>query len=125
MSQLLWVAAGGALGSVLRWMLGLLLNPLCVAVPLGTLLVNLAGGYLMGLVMGAISLQAPLPAAARLFLATGLLGGLTTFSTFSAEVSGLLLRQQWGPALLLLTLHVGGSLLLTLAGYASYLRLHG
>src|SRR5690606_11015497 len=79
------VGLGAALGAWLRWGLGLLLNPLFATLPLGTLVANLAGGGLMGLALAFIQSGAPLAPALKLFLTTGLLGGLTTFSTFSAE----------------------------------------
>lgn len=114
------VAGGAALGALLRWLLGIGCNGLLPALPLGTLLANWIGGYAIG-VLGALFLAQPQawPEATRLFLVTGLLGGLTTFSTFSLEAVGFMQRQLWGTALAHLGLHLGGSLLLTLAGFAT------
>jgi fluoride exporter len=114
------IGSGAALGAVLRWALGLWLNGLFPAVPPGTLMANVVGGYLIGLLMALFAHQVSLPPEWRLFAITGFLGGLTTFSTFSAEVVTLL--QQGRPALALgaVGLHVAGSLLATLAGIASY-----
>src|SRR5487761_1550804 len=78
------VGIGGMIGCWLRWGLGMLLNPLFPTLPLGTLAANLAGGLLMGCVMGLFDHFQTLPLALRLFVFTGFLGGLTTFSTFSA-----------------------------------------
>ena len=89
------VGIGGALGCWLRWVLGTLLNPLFPTVPLGTLAANLGGGLMMGCVMGLWDHFQTLSPELRLFVFTGFLGGLTTFSTFSAESTTLLLRQQY------------------------------
>ena len=117
-SAFLSVGIGAALGAWLRWGLGALLNPLFPTLPLGTLAANLTGGLLMGLAMGAFAHYQALPPDVRLFIATGFLGGLTTFSTFSAEASTLLLRQQYAWFAAHVLLHVAGSLAATLAGIA-------
>lgn len=109
---------GSGFGALVRWGLGLWLNPLFPTIPLGTLSANVIGGLLMGLLMGAFAQYGSLPVALRLALATGFLGGLTTFSTFSAETSTLLLRAEFGSALAMVALHVVGSVLATLAGAA-------
>lgn len=119
------VAGGAAIGALLRWWLGLGLNAVWPMLPLGTLLANWIGGYVIGVLAALISLGAGLSEPMRLFLITGLLGGLTTFSTFSLEAVTLLQRQLFGPALLHIGLHLGGSLVLTLAGYASVQALRG
>jgi len=85
-------------------------------VPLGTLAANLLGGLLMGLAMGAIAQFEALSPTARLLFMTGFLGGLTTFSTFSAETTTLILHEQYGWTALIATVHVIGSVLMTLAG---------
>ena len=113
--NVLAVAGGAAIGALLRWWLGLGLNAIWPMLPLGTLLANWIGGYV----------NAGISEPMRLFLMTGLLGGLTTFSTFSLEAVTLLQRQLFGPALLHIGLHLGGSLLLTLAGYASVQAIRG
>jgi fluoride exporter len=113
------VGAGAALGAWLRWGLGALLNPVFPTLPLGTLAANMIGGYLMGVALAVLTHFAALPAELRLLVTTGFLGGLTTFSTFSAEATTLLARQQTGWAAALIAAHVTGSILLTLAGIGS------
>jgi len=110
------VGGGAAAGAWLRWWLGMALNPVFPTLPLGTLAANLIGGYLMGLAMGLMGHFEALPPELRLLIATGFLGGLTTFSTFSAETVTLLARQQYGWVLAIVGLHVAGSVLATLAG---------
>ncbi len=107
------VGVGAALGAWARWLLGLALNPLLVMLPLGTLAANLIGGYLVGVAVGVFHLNSGIPPALKLFIITGFLGGLTTFSTFSAEVVERLLAQQFGWALGLAGVHLAGSLLMT------------
>jgi CrcB protein len=113
------VGAGAALGAWLRWGLGALLNPVFPTLPLGTLAANMIGGYLMGVAVAVLTHFSALPAELRLLVTTGFLGGLTTFSTFSAEATTLLERQQTGWAAALIAAHVTGSILLTLAGIGS------
>ena len=110
------VGLGAALGAWSRWLLGLMLNPLFVMLPLGTLAANLIGGYLIGVAVGVFHLNSGLPPAFKLFAITGFLGGLTTFSTFSAEVVERLLAHQLGWALALAGTHLAGSLLMTYLG---------
>ena len=100
----------------LRWGLGMVLNPLFPTLPLGTLAANLLGGYLMGITMQFLTQHAVLPPELRLAITTGFLGGLTTFSTFSAETVTLLLRQQYLWTLTIILSHVLGSISMTLAG---------
>jgi fluoride exporter len=109
------VGSGAALGAWSRWGLGVLLNPVFPTLPLGTLAANLLGGFIIGIIM---SIADPLgfPPATRLLLTTGFLGGLTTFSTFSAETMSLLLRLQYGWACVAIVTHLGGSLLMTGTG---------
>lgn len=111
------IGIGAALGAWLRWGFGMLLNPLFVAIPLGTLLANLLGAFLMGNALFAIQAWPTLPTAIKLMVTTGFLGGLTTFSTFSAEGFLLLQREEWMWTAVLIFAHVGGSLLMTLLGY--------
>ncbi len=113
------VGAGAAVGAWLRWWLGLLLNPVFPTLPFGTLVANLIGGYLMGIALGVFDNFQVLPPEVRLLLATGFLGGLTTFSTFSAEATTLLAREQFGWAAVLISAHVIGSIALTFAGIAT------
>ena len=110
------VFVGAGSGALLRWLLGIALNPVFPTVPLGTLAANLAGGLLMGATIGLFAQFQAMPPALRLALATGFLGGLTTFSTFSAETVTLLLRQQYGWAAVVVGGHVVGSLAATFAG---------
>ncbi|HEX5362814.1 MAG TPA: fluoride efflux transporter CrcB [Gallionella sp.] len=119
------IGIGAALGAWLRWGLGLWLNHAWPTLPLGTLSANLLGGYLIGLAI-AFSLQHPgLSPEWRLFVITGFLGGLTTFSTFSAETVTLLLRGQylWGAGII--AAHLGGSLLMTVMGIQTIKWLQG
>ncbi len=110
------VGLGAALGAWSRWLLGLLLNPLFLALPLGTLAANLIGGYLVGVAVGLFHINTHFPTAWKLFAITGFLGGLTTFSTFSAEVVERLLAGQPGWAMGLGAVHLAGSLLATYLG---------
>lgn len=113
---LLAVGAGAAVGAWLRWWLGIALNSAFPTLPLGTLVANLAGGYLMGLAMSVFASHPGLSPEVRLLLATGFLGGLTTFSTFSAETVTLILRQQYAWVAAIVSMHVLGSIAATLAG---------
>jgi CrcB protein len=112
----LGVGVGAAIGAWLRYGLAGWLNPLWPGFPLGTLAANLLGGYLVGVAVAFFSDSSGLHPALRLFLITGFLGGLTTFSSFSAEVVALFMREEWSRALGLAMLHVVGSLSLTAAG---------
>ncbi len=107
------IGCGAALGAWLRWGLGLWLNPIFPTLPYGTLAANLLGGYLIGLAMAFFAHSPGLPAEWRLFLVTGLLGGLTTFSTFSAEIFTLISRNQLGWAITASAAHLLGSLAMT------------
>ncbi len=116
------VGAGAALGAWLRWALALRLNtpwprlPSMDMVPLGTLAANLLGGLLVGVAMAVFQRHPDLAPHWRLFAITGFLGGLTTFSTFSAEVVGLMARDEYAWALGTAGAHLIGSLLLTALG---------
>jgi CrcB protein len=110
------VGVGAALGAWLRWALGLALNHVLPLFPLGTLLANLVGGYLIGVSMGWIAQTGAMSPELRLFVITGFLGGLTTFSTFSAESLSLLQAGRYELALLHVAGHLAGSILLTLLG---------
>lgn len=110
------VGLGAALGAWMRWLLGLALNPLFVALPLGTLAANVIGGYLIGVAVGLFHFNAQWPLALKLFAITGFLGGLTTFSTFSAEVVERMLAGQAMIAIGLASIHLIGSLTATWLG---------
>ena len=110
------VGFGAFAGALLRWLFGILLNPVLPYLPLGTLAANLLGGLIIGVAMGVFNQFQALPAELRLLITTGFCGGLTTFSSFSAETIVLLLRQQYGWTAAIITAHVLGSLLMTLAG---------
>jgi CrcB protein len=112
----LCVGFGAFAGAVVRWLLGMALNPIIPSLPLGTLASNLIGGLIMGVMLGLFAHYEMLPVAWRLAITTGFLGGLTTFSTFSGETITLFLRQQYGWTAMIVLTHVLGSLLLTLAG---------
>ena len=113
------ICLGASLGALMRWGLGVGLNHLFPALPLGTLVANLVGGYLIGLAL-ALFAQAPnLSPEWRLFVITGFLGGLTTFSTFSAEVVAALQQGRPGWAAATISTHLLGSLGLTLLGLAT------
>jgi fluoride exporter len=110
------VGLGGALGCWMRWILGILLNPIFPTLPLGTLAANLTGGLIMGCMMGIFEHFQTLPPELRLFIMTGFLGGLTTFSTFSAEADTLLLRGQYLWFGTHVAVHLLGSLAMTITG---------
>jgi CrcB protein len=119
------VGAGAALGAWMRWWLGFMLNATLPALPLGTLAANLIGGYLMGIFMGLFALTSTFPPEVRLFVMTGFLGGLTTFSTFSAEAVTLISRGQFGWAATHVLLHVLGSLVMTGLGMLTVQLIRG
>ena len=113
------ICVGACFGALARWGLGLWLNPGAVVLnimPLGTLAANLIGGYLVGICVAVFQAMPQLDPVWRLALVTGFLGALTTFSSFSAEVVGMLLQQRYGLALGTSALHLFGSLVLTVAG---------
>jgi CrcB protein len=114
------VGVGAACGAWLRWGLGVWLNPVFALVPFGTLAANLLGGLLMGVALAAIQTWPTISPALKLLLTTGLLGGLTTFSTFSAEAFHLLQRGALGWLGLHVLAHVTGSVLMTWAGFTLF-----
>ncbi|MEJ0100615.1 MAG: fluoride efflux transporter CrcB [Pseudomonadota bacterium] len=116
---ILAVGVGAALGAWLRWALGLLLNASFPAIPPGTLAANLIGAYIIGVAVGLFTQIPTLAPEWRLLVITGFCGGLTTFSTFSAEITSLFQQQRFGAMGTAILLHVGGSLLLTLLGIAT------
>jgi len=118
MISVLAICIGACVGALARWGLGLWLNP-GAFMPYGTLAANLIGGYLIGVCVAVFQSIPDLDPAWRLLLVTGFLGALTTFSSFSAEVVGMLGQQRYGLALGTASVHLFGSLLLTLAGIKS------
>ncbi len=110
------VGVGAALGAWLRWGLSVALNQVVPNLPLGTLAANLIGGYLVGIAVEVLVHHSVLTPEWRLFIITGFLGGLTTYSTFSAEALNLLTRQEYAWAGALIAAHLAGSLLMTLLG---------
>jgi len=118
MLAVLAVFFGAGFGALLRWALSLWLNPVSPLMPLGTLASNLIGGLLVGAASAFFAQHTQLPPEWRLVAITGFLGGLTTFSSFSAEVVTLLMRHEYGWALGTASLHLFGSLILTGLGFA-------
>jgi fluoride exporter len=116
---LLAVFVGAGCGACLRFALGQALNRLLPQLPLGTLAANLIGGYLVGVAIAFFAWRSELSVLWRLALITGFLGGLTTFSTFSAEVVNAFSRGDLGWALATAAAHLAGSLLLTVLGLAT------
>jgi len=114
------VGLGAACGAWLRWGLALWLNSIHSQLPLGTLVANLGGGYLIGLLLGVFGAFPHLTPEWRLFAITGFLGALTTFSTFSGEAMLLLQRGDYGWALAHSALHLLGSIAFCIAGYATW-----
>lgn len=117
------VSAGGVLGCLLRWCLALFLNRYFPAIPPGTLAANLIGCYIIGMAMAVFTAHPAFAPEWRLFLTTGFCGGLTTFSTFSAEVVVLLQSGRSLIALGAVGAHLLGSLLATFAGIATVIWL--
>ncbi|MCL1478135.1 fluoride efflux transporter CrcB [Marinobacter sp. M3C] len=115
--SVLAISGGAVLGANLRWALGLWLNASHHHVPLGTLVANMAGGWLAGLLLAWFSHSSSLSPEWRLFAITGLCGALTTFSTFSLEMLTAMQQGKWGMALVGILAHVCGALLMTAVGF--------
>ena len=115
MPQVIAICIGASIGALARWGLSLWLTPGGL-IPWGTLVANLVGGYLIGICLGVFQSMPQIDPIWRLLLVTGFLGGLTTFSSFSAEVVIYLTEERYGLAALTALLHVAGSLLMTVAG---------
>jgi fluoride exporter len=116
------ICLGASLGALARWQLSEALNK-AAQIPLGTLAANWIGAYLIGIALAFFSDSPKISEAWRLFLVTGLLGGLTTFSAFSAEVVQFIQQGRWSLVGMEILLHVGGSIALTLLGVATYFAL--
>ena len=123
-SGILAVGGGAAAGAWLRWGLGTLLNPVFPTLPFGTLAANLVGGFMMGVAMELMTRHAIMAPEARLLVTTGFLGGLTTFSAFSAEVVTLLLRREYLWGAVAIAAHVVGSIAMTIAGIVALRALY-
>jgi CrcB protein len=117
--SILAISTGAALGALLRWQLGLRLNSIFPTVPPGTLAANLIGAYVVGLAVAFFASYSAISPEWRLLVITGFCGGLTTFSTFSAELTTLLQEGRISWALTAVAAHVVGSVLMTLAGIAT------
>ncbi|AGB77536.1 crcB protein [Enterobacteriaceae bacterium strain FGI 57] len=115
--SLLAVIIGGSTGCVIRWWLSMKLNSLFPNLPPGTLVVNLVGGFIIGAALAFFLRQPQLDPAWKLLITTGLCGGMTTFSTFSAEIVTLLQNGNYLWAMISVMTHVVGSLLMTAAGF--------
>jgi CrcB protein len=119
LKSILAISIGASLGAVLRWWLGLALNSLFPTIPPGTLVANLVGGYVVGLAIAFFATYSALAPEWRLLVITGFCGGLTTFSTFSAEIVTLLQQGRAAWAFAAAGAHLAGSVLATFAGIAT------
>ena len=119
MKNFIYIGLAAAIGAWSRWGLGILLNTLHPMFPIGTLTVNLLGGYLMGVSMGAFEFFSDLSPDLKLIINIGFLGGLTTFSAFTAEIFQLLQKNELVASLTLIALHVFGSILMAYLGWLS------
>jgi len=114
------VAIGGAFGALARWMLSYKLNVYFPAIPPGTLASNIIGGYIIGVAIAFFATRPEVAPEWRLLIITGFCGGLTTFSTFSAEVVMLIQQGELAKMAAAITLHLVGSLAATILGIASW-----
>lgn len=120
LKSLVVIAVGASLGAWLRWLLGMKLNALFPTIPPGTVVANMVGGYIIGLAIAFLAASPTLSPEWRLLIIKGFCGGLTTFSTFSAETVALIQEGRLLWALGSVSLHVVGSLAMTAAGLLSY-----
>jgi CrcB protein len=120
LKAVLAISIGAALGALLRWVLGLKLNSLFPEIPPGTLVANLFGAYVIGVAIAYFATEPDIPGEWRLLIITGFCGGLTTFSTFSAEVVSLLQQGRAAMAGSIVAVHVIGSVTMTFLGIGSY-----
>ena len=114
------IAVGAALGALMRWQLGLRLNEFFPTLPPGTLVANIVGGYIIGLAVAFFASTNEVAPEWRLVIITGFCGGLTTFSTFSAEVVTLLQAGRIGWAATTIGVHVSTSIIATIAGLLTW-----
>lgn len=120
MNALLCISAGAVVGAILRWGIGLWLNPLFSALAFGTLIANWLGCFIIGLLLAVFWQYPAISQSWKLFLVTGFLGSLTTFSSFSAEVVELFFNEKWLNGLGVLALHLFGCLSMTALGILCY-----
>jgi CrcB protein len=120
LNAVLAISVGSAVGALMRWQLGLRLNQLLPTLPPGTLVANIVGGYIIGLAIAFFSQNNEIAPEWRLLIVTGFCGGLTTFSTFSAEVVTLLQEGRYAWASASIAVHVGCSLIATIAGLMTW-----
>ena len=123
-SAVLAIGIGSAVGALLRWQLGLKLNELFPTLPPGTLVANIVGGYIIGLAVAYFAHASEIAPEWRLLIITGFCGGLTTFSTFSAEVVSLIQAGRIGWAATSIAIHVSGSVVATIAGLLTWELMH-
>ena len=123
LKSILAISIGASLGALLRWWLGLTLNGLFPSIPPGTLVANLVGGYLVGLAIAFFATYSAVAPEWRLLVITGFCGGLTTFSTFSAEIVTLLQQGRAAWAFAAAGAHLAGSIVATFAGIATMMWL--
>lgn len=119
LKSIMAICVGASLGALLRWWLGLAMNSLFPTIPPGTLAANLVGGYLVGLAIAFFATYTAIAPEWRLLVITGFCGGLTTFSTFSAELVALLQQGRAAWALAAAAAHLAGAVLATFAGIAT------
>ena len=120
LNAVLAISVGSALGALLRWQLGLRLNEVFPTLPPGTLVANIIGGYIIGVAVAYFANTSDIAPEWRLLIITGFCGGLTTFSTFSAEVVTLLQAGRIGWAATSIAIHVSSSLVATVAGLLTW-----
>ncbi|MFO1466793.1 MAG: fluoride efflux transporter CrcB [Steroidobacteraceae bacterium] len=123
MRMILAICVGASAGAILRWWLSLALNHLYPSIPPGTLVANLVGAYIVGIAVVMFAGTASLTPEWRVLVITGFCGGLTTFSTFSAEIVALLQQGRFAASVLAIGVHVAGSVLMTFAGIGTVLLL--
>ena len=116
LQSLIAISIGASIGATSRWLVGLWLNTFFAHLPLGTLLVNLVGGYFIGVALALFAAHPHWSPEWRLLIVTGFLGGLTTFSTFSLEMAQLLQQEKWLWLFVGISSHVLGSIIMTLFG---------
>lgn len=116
LQSLIAISIGASVGAISRWLIGLWLNTFLSHVPLGTLVVNLVGGYLVGVAFAIFASHPNWSPEWRLLVVTGFLGGLTTFSAFSLEMTQLLQQEKWLLLFVGISSHVLGSIIMTLLG---------